>query len=138
MKITRFKFWVLLTTPICVLTAFTVAAFIFLSGCEMFENHTDPLADPKAGWKRSDLSKVYKGTEPDAAITKDYEDYTHTLPPYSVSIYTQDFLYEDGTGRHAVKIGVAINGTWWQHVLIYDQNDKRIKVIKYISGHYAC
>ena len=99
MKITRFKFWVLLTAPICVLTAFTVAAFIFLSGCEMFQNHTNPLADPKVGWKRSDLSKVFKGTEPDAAITKDYEDYIHNLPPdpgRSVLIDPQDFFMKTG------------------------------------------
>ena len=105
----------------------------------MFENHTDPLADPEAGWKRSDLSKVFKGTEPDAAITKDYEDYRNSFPPgSSVPIDVQDFLYEDGTGKHAVKIRFASGGTEWTHVLIYDQNDKRIKIIKYISGHYAC
>jgi hypothetical protein len=129
MKITRFKFWVFLTAPICVLMAFTAAAFIFLSGCEMFENHTDPVA----GWKN-----FYPNPEPDAAIKKDYEDYMHNLPPWSAQIDAQNFFYEDKTGQHAVKIEVAVNGTWWIHVLIYDQNDKRIKVIKYIGGHYAC
>jgi hypothetical protein len=135
MKITRLKVWLVLTASICALVVVTC-----LSGCEMFENHTNPLADPKAGWKRSDLSKVFKGTEPDAAITKDYEDYLHNLPPdpgRSVLIDPQDFLYEDGTGRHAVKITIG-NHTVWEHVLIYDQNDKRINVIIYISGHVSC
>jgi hypothetical protein len=131
MKITRCKFWLVLAASICALAGFTC-----LSGREIFANHTNPLANPTAGWKGVNISK-----EPDHVITKDYEDYIQNLPANmknGVSIWALDFFYEDGKGRHAVKIGVALKGTWWQHVLIYDQNDKRIEVIKYISGHYAC
>lgn len=116
-------------------------ALIGLSGCEVFPSHTDPLADPKAGWKGVNISKILENKEPDSVITKDYQDYIENLPANmkgSVSIWPLDFYFEDGKGRHAVKIRIAVNGTWWQHVLMYDQNDKRIKVIKYISGHYRC
>jgi hypothetical protein len=136
MKVTPLKIGILAGALIC-----ASIALIGLSGCEMFASHTDPLADPKAGWKGVNISKILNNTEPDAAITKDYKDYIQNLPANmkgSVSIWPLDFFYEDGRGGHAVKIGIAVNGTWWQHVLIYDQNDKRIKVIKYISGHYAC
>ena len=47
-------------------------------------------------------------------------------------------ILEDGTGQHAVTIAVDLGGTEWSHVLTYDKNDKRVRVIKYISGHYRC
>jgi hypothetical protein len=29
-----------------------------------------------------------------------------------------------------------LNGTAWNHVLIYDKDNKRVKVIKYVGYHY--
>ena len=49
--------------------------------------------------------------------------------------YAHDF--EDGNGQHAIRIEIPLNGTWWEHVLIYNKNNTRIKVIKYANGHYA-
>jgi hypothetical protein len=45
-------------------------------------------------------------------------------------------FFEDGTGQHAVKISIPLNGTWWAHVLIYDKNNVRIKAVKYADGTY--
>jgi ligand-binding SRPBCC domain-containing protein len=44
--------------------------------------------------------------------------------------------YENSAGQHAVKIETPVNGVYWEHVLIYDQNNKRIKTLKYFGGRY--
>jgi hypothetical protein len=125
-KITQFRFWSVFAASICALVVF--AGLNSLNGCERFANHTNPVA----GWQVD-----FKG-EPSKAVEKDYQDYLQKLPsserPYAG---VQSWL-TDGTGQHAIVIAVALNGTDWGHVLIYDQNDKRIKVVKYIMGHYAC
>ena len=41
-----------------------------------------------------------------------------------------------GLRQHAVDIEIGINGTSWKHILIYDKNDKRVKLIKYSPGTY--
>ena len=41
-----------------------------------------------------------------------------------------------GTGQHAVNILLLLHGTYWNHVLVYDKNDKRTEVIKYVGGYY--
>ena len=45
-------------------------------------------------------------------------------------------FFEDGTGQRAVQFQIGLKGTWWVYVLIYDQNDKRTRVVKYVRGHY--
>jgi hypothetical protein len=47
-------------------------------------------------------------------------------------------LSEDGSGQHAITIQVAWYGTDWAHVLVYDKDNKRVKVVRYVSGHYRC
>lgn len=71
----------------------------------------------------------------DKAIQDDYQDYIQKLPPEERKFATYDNDFEDGTGQHAVLITVGIHDTNWRHILIYDKNNKRIKVIKYVSGH---
>jgi len=92
----------------------------------------NPAPDPLAGWQ-----KAYK-EEPNKAIVNDYQDYIQHL-----SIEERNNLgpspasyFEDGTGQHAIKIKIGLNGTVWEHVLIYDKNDKRIKAVKYSKGGY--
>jgi hypothetical protein len=109
MNVIRFSIWILL------------AACVWVVGCAT--------PNPLAGWK------VYFH-EPDQTITNDYQDYIQKLPPEERKYAGGIQYFEDGTGQHAVKIEIGLNGTWWQHVLIYDKNDKRIKVIKYASGGY--
>jgi hypothetical protein len=45
-------------------------------------------------------------------------------------------LFEDGSGRRAVKIEIDLHGTWWEHVLLYDGNHKQVNVIKYVGSRY--
>ena len=87
--------------------------------------------DPLAGWKRAD----YLG-RPNDVIVKDYQEYIQTLSEEERRSANPIFYFEDGTGQHAVQIQIGIKGTSWVHVLIYDKDNKRIKVTKYIAGHY--
>jgi len=74
--------------------------------------------------------------EPDPAITRDYQDYIEKLPPEERRLVGSVEFFEDGTGRQAVKITIDWHGTWWRHVLIYDKDNNRIRVIKHKSGSY--
>ena len=84
--------------------------------------------DMMAGWTVVDFNQ-----QPDQAIVKDYHIYAQKLPPEEKIDRTNPMsskagFLEDGTGRHAV-IMVSANGTWEEHILIYDKNNKRTKVI---------
>jgi hypothetical protein len=106
---------------------------MFLCGFGCSSSNPDPLA----GWKEL-LSHDYEKL--DKAITVDYQDYIQKLPSEErnhVNDSNTCFL-EDEAGQHAVRISIPLNGTWWDHVLIYDKGNKRIKTIKYAAGHYAC
>ena len=101
--------------------------FIWAVGCTAAK----PTPNPLEGWKHCFNS------QPDKAIVEDYQIYMQQLSPLeNNSQGPVDFL-EDGTGRHAIKFETGRNGTSWSHILIYDKDDKRIKAIKYKSGHYA-
>jgi hypothetical protein len=117
MNITRFAFFILLAASVC------------WTGCEMFASHTNPIAGWKLCWSQ-DPSKL------DKAIRDDYQDYINKLSPKERMWIGPIMLSEDGTGQHAVTIEIAWYGTDWDHVLIYDKNNKRVKVVKYIGGHY--
>ena len=92
----------------------------------MFARHSDPLA----GWK------VDLDHDPDQAILNDYQAYINDLAPKLKNGVGPMQYLEDGSGQHAILIAIAQNGTDWGHVLIYDKNNKRIKIIKYVMGHY--
>ena len=109
-------------------------ACLTLTGCsfayEELSSHTNPIP----GWRSCSLDSLDKNK----AISDDYQAYMKTL-----KLTWRDFVnghdyYEDGTGQHAVTISLGLDGTYWTYVLIYDKNDKRIKVKKWVSGHYAC
>lgn len=102
------------------------AAFILAAGCIA----PKPAPDPLVGWKRVYLA------EPDKAIAEDYRDYIQNLPPNERKAVGPVFFFEDGTGQHAIRFEIGINGTDWAYVLIYNKESKRIKVIKYFSGYY--
>jgi hypothetical protein len=109
-------------------SGFLLAFFAWTAGCEMFANHTNPIA----GWQK-DFSPPGPS---DKIIEKDYQDYIQKLPPEERKYVGGTNFFKDGTGQHAVEIEVDLNGTAWNHVLIYDKNNKRIKVIKYVAWHY--
>jgi hypothetical protein len=117
MKITRFTFGILL-------------AALILTGCSA----SKPTPDPLVGFHVGDLRDLHNNK----AITDDYKDYIEkNLSAEERKYLGTIFYFEDGTGQHAVKIEIGLNGTWWEHVLIYDKDNKRIKTIKYSSGGYA-
>jgi hypothetical protein len=91
-----------------------------------------PTPDPLAGWSH------YFNAKLDSAIINDYQDYIKTLPSEERKLVDENSVepLENGTGCHAVKIEIPIDGTYWEHVLIYDLNNKRIKNLKYKGGHY--
>jgi hypothetical protein len=74
----------------------------------------------------------------DKAITDDYRGYIEKLPNGEKESIGPIQFFENGTGGHAVRIEIALNRTDWAHILIYDKENKRIKVIKYAAGRYAC
>jgi len=105
---------------------------MILSGCSC--STPKPTPDPLTGWKilfSSDYDKF------DKTIVDDYKDYIQKLPPDEKKHVGPIQFFEDESGRHAVKMEIALNGTDWAHVLIYGKDNKRLKVIKYKIGHYA-
>ena len=122
MNINRFVFYFLLTVTVCLTGCFTPMD----SPVEVFYSHTNPVE----GWKNLQFAK---DPNPSPAIDKDYHDFINK----SVRGFILDTNYlEDGKGQHAITIQAGRDDTYWTYVLIYDRNDKRIKVKKYISGHY--
>ena len=72
----------------------------------------------------------------DKAIKEDYQNYLQKHEPgYFDSGPT---YFEDGTGQHGVELQVGRNGFYKIYIFIYDKSNKRIKVIKYADGGYAC
>jgi hypothetical protein len=113
------------------IVCFLLAMFLCGFGC----SSSKPTPDPLAAWKVL-LSHDYEKL--DKAITVDYRDYIQKLPPGERYYVTESEIWflEDGNGQHAVRIEIPLNGTWWEHVLIYDKDNKRIKTIKYSNGGY--
>ena len=97
-----------------------------VAGCA---THPDPLA----GWD------VNYGGKLDNAIVEDYEAFVQQLPPKERKlVHEYNILqYKNGTDEHAVRIEIGINGTFWDYVLIYDNENKRIKTKKYARGEYS-
>jgi hypothetical protein len=119
MKVTRLIF------------CFSLAVFVCCFGC----TSSKPAPDPLVGYHWCDLTEL----DSNQAITDDYEAYIQTLSPEEKKYLGPSPIgfFEDGTGRHAVRIKIGLNGTSWVHVLIYDKDNRRIKTIKYATGHYA-
>jgi hypothetical protein len=103
-----------------------LTALLWTAGCAT----TSP--DPLAGWQ-ADLDD-----QPDQSIVKDYQGYIQELPTEERNLVDSAsvWFFKDGTGRHAIKIQIPLNGVWWDHVLIYDKNDKRRDKFKNVSGRY--
>ena len=112
-----------------------------------------PTPDPLAGWKS--VGKVgYKPGKMSAEISPlpgfkeisdDAQNFVNNLPvdkDYPARrwcYWIQDLgFYEDGTGQHAVGFRIPHDGTWWRYALIYDQNNKRVKAVRYVEGRYRC
>src|SRR5277367_775607 len=103
---------------------------MILSGCSC--SAPKPTPDPLAGWQMDFSRKL------DPSIEKDYQDYIQTLSPEEKQRLgpAPSSFFKDDAGQHAIEIKIGINGTVWEHILIYDKNNKRIKTIKYSPGGY--
>ena len=108
---------------------FLFAALLWETGCV-----NTPPPDPLAGFHFSSLDNFASNK----VITEDYKAYIQTLPPDERNGLGPLLYYKDETGQHAIMIMISINGQAWRHILIYDKDDRRIKAIKYVSGHYSC
>ena len=93
-----------------------------------------PAIDPLTGFYTADLRNLISNN----AITSDYKNYIKTLSPKEQKFAGPIIYFENGAGLHAVKILIGINGKVWEHVLIYDKDNHRIKMIKYRNGGYVC
>jgi len=135
MKLTRFTF--------CILSV----VLVLVSGCTFllhpinstFARHSNPIAD----WTFRALDDYSMPRDRhhyqlDKAIIDDYQ---HFIADKKKFPYPPDKItgfFEDGKGQRAVQITIGLKGTHWVYALIYDRNDERIKVIKYVSGYYMC
>jgi hypothetical protein len=100
-----------------------------ISGCSCSTTKPVPPApDPLAGFHK-DYGKA------DQSIVTDYQNYIQNLSTEERNNVAYINFFEDGTGRHAIRIAIGLNHTDWEHVLVYDKANTRIKAIKYISGH---
>jgi len=104
-----------------------LAALVWTIGCAR-------TANPLAGWKPCSSDDPVCSNQ---TIKDDYQDYIQKLPPKEKVFFQGGIsFYEDGAGRHAVKIETPYYGVWREHALIYDKDDRRIKVITYSGGKY--
>ena len=121
MNAIRLPIWVLL------------AALVWAAGCVAPKHHPDPLY----GWKRSWSQNPSKF---DKAIVDDYQEYIQKLPQKEriLAIESNISFFENSTGQHAVRISIPVEGLigdiWWNHILVYDTNDRRIRTIKHKGG----
>jgi hypothetical protein len=105
-----------------------ILLLICLPGC--LSNRQPP--DPLAGWHFCSSADV------PIAITEDSQTYIKSLPAKEQDFFGGKTFYKDDAGRIAVKIEIDWYGTFKMHVLIYDTENKRVKVIRYNGGHYMC
>jgi len=103
---------------------------MIISGCSCSAPKATPTPDPLAGFHAA-YGKV------DPSIVTDYQNYIQSLSPEEKKYMGPSLFFEDGTGQHAVQIETDINGIdRWYHILFYDKDNKRTKVIKYFNGRY--
>ena len=109
--------------------ALLLVAFICAVGCAGIVGRSDPLA----GWhfcSNADTQKI------DQFIKADYQSFFQSLGEHN--IIGPYFLLEDGKGHHAIEVEVTPIGknASWHYALIYDENSRRIKTIKYNYTRY--
>lgn len=112
---------------ICVVFIVLSAALFWETGC------ATRTPNPLAGWQFSRLDNFDSIPE----IAEDYHSYINNLPRKERTNIGPIQFFEDNTGQHAVRMEIALNGTDWAYVLIYNKENKRVKVIKYVAGHYS-
>lgn len=135
-----------MSTIQAVLRGLFLATLCLVAGCE---NTVDPLVGWKwvapVGYKVGEMRAVIDTIPGYKAISDNVQDFVNKLP-ISYSKYgnrrycywiADVTMYEDGTGRHAVKIEIPLDGTRHNYVLVYDKSNVRMKVIRFSSGHFS-
>jgi hypothetical protein len=146
MKATPFIAWTLLIT------------MLFATGCQncsqramifplhpinaTFARHSNPIRD----WTFRPFDEYAPPHDRhhyqlDKTVIDDYQQFVADQKFRYPSLFVDRPLtgfFEDGTGRRAITFFIHRNGTEWTYVLIYDQKNKRTKVIRYVSGYYMC
>src|SRR5215469_820590 len=135
---------------------FSLTADTLFLPFDLYSVANPPPSNPLIGWK-SIGTVVCKNGEMSAevsplpgykGISDDVQNYVNKLPvEHGPSwdpvrrrwcYWIEDMrFYEDGTGQHAVGFHIPHNGTWWGYALIYDKDNKRVKAVRFIEGHYA-
>jgi hypothetical protein len=114
-----------------------LALLVSAGGCATGSRH-----DPLEGWKDLCTADIVKGCPFGQTIKDDYQNYIQKLPLFERSSVRDSNIqfYEGLDGQRAVKITTYgkgfIGGIWWEHILIYDSSDKRIKSIKHKVGRF--
>lgn len=110
-----------------------ITALIFVVGCTSPPTEQSPL-NPADGWKllfSQDPDKL------DKAIRDDYQAYIQNLPQAERLYVGGVNLFGDGKGQHAVSIGVHHPPQQqWTHVLFYNRENQRVRVVKYFSARF--
>jgi hypothetical protein len=107
---------------------FLLAGFVLIAGCA-----PKPISDPLAGFHVSSLGNL----DNNKTIADDYKDYLQKLSPKETLYLGPVFYFEDSAGEHAVRIESDIDGKdCWYHILFYDKDNRRVKVVKYFYGRY--
>jgi hypothetical protein len=106
-----------------------VATLLRQHGGHGRENTTKPLV----GWYLDGDT----GSQHDKAITDDYKAYALKVFPKDRDFFFSEInFYEDGTGRHAVRIELEPGlREYVEYYLFYDKNNVRTKVMKGKSWH---
>ncbi len=107
----------------------------------------DPPKPPKDGEKPSPNSgevptvvpealKGWKATKdlPAAAVITDYNAYIEKLPKAERPGVSDVKYYVDDTGRNAVAVLVKEGDKQWTHLLVYDKQNKRTGVTKFVAN----
>ena len=111
------------------LACLLIVSVLGATGCTP---HSDPMKD----WKEV---KPFSDPAVPESIKQDATTFFQTLSGQERSWWVNngDFAatyWENGTGQHAVILKCPHDGECWCHALIYDRDDRRIKVLKYSTG----
>jgi hypothetical protein len=96
-------------------------ALFLMTGCG------NPTPNPIASWHPLDIDKLNDNKQ----ICGDYKDYLQRLPNAQQGNIGIIGYFKGGDGQHAVSIQIfeKNENASWQHTLIYDQQNKRIKAV---------
>ena len=117
-----------------------LVAFVWVVGCAAPKPM--PIPDAVKGWKCHNAnldppnyqghSQLFPYYHIDQAIIDDYQAYAHSVWPKGEDFFISEVdFYEDGTGKHAVRIELEPGPSGYiDYYLMYDTNNVRTEVIE--------